>query len=436
MRRKRESFWRKVFPAGIVLLLLAAGGLGGCGADGSQKKASHGTEEKAEKVELGFYIWDHEEVYAGRVVDAFNAIQPDIHVTLHEIKNEIYDEAIKEVVQNGGDADIIGIRGVTKIMDYQQDNLLVELTDYLLKSDLDLTAYGNMVYTYTIDNKYYGLPTRSTYWVLYYNKKLFDQAGLPYPGQMTWEEYARLAKRLTGGGEGKDKVWGGYFTNWVYYFAGIQRQNYLYDDDITDTMESLLWLNRFYNEDRSHVPLEEVIEIGDDYMDVFGEGNIAMMPQGEWVAGKLHTDEEEGRSLVDWDIAPMPIFEKQEKYTTWGQYQFAGITTACEHPEEAYEFLSYLCGEEGAKIYAGSGMISAYTNDEIADIYRRSMNGKNVDVFFRSQRIQEFPPVEEYNDLVEALKEVSERYLLGEISYEEAVQEMETRRKEIYQQSG
>lgn len=434
MRRRWFLLGIRLFPVWCVLVL-TAGLLGGCGAKQHQEEVSYGTEEKMEEIELDYYIWDDEVVYTKRVVDSFNAIRPDIHVNIHEIKNEIYDDSIKEVIRNGEHADVIGIRGITKIMDYQRDGLLIELTDDLLRSDLDLTAYGNMVYSYTIDDKYYGLPTRSTYWVLYYNKSLFDQAGIPYPDQMTWEEYAQLAKRFTGGGEGEDRIWGGYFTNWVYYFAGIQRQNYLNDDDITETMESLLWLNRFFNEDKSHVPLSEVIEIGDHYIDVFEKGKIAMMPQGEWVAGRLHTDEEEGNTSLDWDIAPMPIFEKQEKYTTWGQYQFAGITVGCEHPDEAFEFLTYLCGEEGAKIYAGSGMISAYSNDEIIDIYRRNMKGKNVDVFFKSQRIQEFPPVAEYNELVQALKEVSESYLLGQISYEEAVQGMEKKRQEIYQSS-
>lgn len=326
----------------------------------------------------------------------------------------------------------MGIRGVTKITDYQQEGLLMDISDYMLKSDLDLTAYGNMVYSYSIDDQYYGLPTRNTYWSLYYNKTLFDRAGLQYPGQLTWEEYAQLAKQLTTDGEGEDKIWGGYFINWIYYFAGVQRQNYLYDDDISDTMESLLWLNRFYNEDQSHMPLLDVIEIGDDYMRVFESGMVAMMPQGEWAAGWLHEDEETGITDIDWDIAPMPVFEGMEKNTTWGQYQFAGITSECQHPDEAFQFLSYLCGKESAKIYAATGMVSAYMDEEVMDIYRRTMSGKNVDALFQSQRIQEIPAVPEYNELVTALKEVAEPYLLGEITFEEAVQRMEEKRREIY----
>lgn len=172
-------------------------------------------------------------------------------------------------------------------MDYQEEGLLLEPNDYLARSPLDTTAYGNMFGTYAIDDRYYGLPTRCTCWVLYYNKDLFDEAGIAYPEQMTWDEYASLAKQLTNDKTGEDKVWGGYFA--------------------------------------------------------------------------------------DWDIAPMPVFKGQDLYSTWGQYQFAGIASKSRHPEEAFEFLSWLCGEDGTQIIAGSGNISGYMNDEIQEIYRDSL---------------------------------------------------------------
>lgn len=335
------------------------------------------------------------------------------------------------MLQSSEQVDLLGIRGVNKIVDYQEEGLLIELNAYLARSELDTTAYGNMFGTYTIDDRYYGLPTRSTCWVMYYNKELFDAAGLEYPKQLTWEEYALLAKQLTGELD-SGKIWGGYFADWCYQFAGIQRQNYLYDDDISDTLEGLQLLNRFYNIDKSHVPLSEVVHIADDYIHVFEAGKIAMMPQGEWTAGLLLEDEKNGVDVIDWDVAPMPVFDGQDAYSTWGQYQFAGITTECRYPEEAFEFLSWLCGKEGAQIIAGSGMISGYMDDEIQEIYRDSLHGKNVDVFFKSQRVLESPPRLEYNAVIEAFTEIAEEYLLEQITYEEAEAKIEQLRLDTY----
>lgn len=416
---------RKMIISTLCIWCLIFGTEMGCLA------AADPVDEK--EILLDYYIWDDEEIYTSRVVDSFNDSHPGIRVLLHVIKNNLYDEQIKEVIHSEEKVDLIGIRGVTKIMDYHKQNLLLDLNDFLRKNDLDLTAYGNMAYSYTLDNKYYGLPTRSTYWVLYYNKDLFDKNDLPYPQQMTWEEYAQLTDRLTGVDQEGNKIWGGYFVDWCENFAGIQRQNYLYDDDISQTLESMQWLNRFYNVDKSHMPFQEVLQIGDDYIDVFESGCIALMPQGEWTANKLYEDELSGKTNINWNIAPMPVFDGQEEYTTWGQYQFSGITATCQYPEEAFEFLTYLCGEEGAKIYARSAMISGYMNDEIQEIYKNTLPGKNTEVFFLSQRNQECPAVAEYDVLNDIMKDASRAYLLGEISYEEACSKVEKERATLYE---
>ena len=408
-------------------------------AAGIQKQSAQAAEEETASigtvqnpVVLNYWIWDDEEYYINKIVDAFEMTHPGIEIDLHIMENYLYDDKIKDVVKSGEQVDLLGIRGVTKIVDYEQDGLLLELNDYLAKSPLDTTAYGNMFGTYTIDDRYYGLPTRCTCWVMYYNKEIFDEAGVAYPGQMTWEEYEELAKQLTNDETGDDKIWGGYFADWCYQYAGVQRKNYLYDDDISETLEGLQMLNRFYNIDKSHAPLATVMETSDNYLHFFEDGNVAMMPQGEWVAGLIMEDVRNGRKSADWDIAPMPVFEGQEPYSTWGQYQFAGITSECGHPQEAFEFLSWLCGKDGAQIIAGSGNISGYMDDEIQEIYRDSLQGKNVDVFFKSQRVLENPPRPEYNEMLDAFTDISEKYLLQDITFEEAVAKLEAKRQELY----
>lgn len=415
-------------------LVTAVGLLAVCGMCVNHKVSAEENQSSQQPIVLEYWIWDDEEYYIRKIVDSFEMTHPGTEINLHVMENYKYDAKIKEVIHSDEQVDLLGIRGVNKIVDYQEDGLLIELNAYLARSELDTTAYGNMFGTYMIDDRYYGLPTRSTCWVMYYNKELFDAAGLEFPKQLTWEEYASLAKQLTGEADG-EKIWGGYFADWCYQFAGIQRQNYLYDDDISDTLEGLLLLNRFYNIDQSHVPLGDVMDISDDYIRVFEAGKIAMMPQGEWTAGLLLEDEKNGVDVIDWDVAPMPVFDGQDAYSTWGQYQFAGITTECQNPEEAFEFLSWLCGAEGAQVISGSGMISGYMDDTIQEIYRESLHGKNVDVFFKSQRVLESPPRQEYNELIEAFTEIAEEYLLQEISYEEAKIEIEQLRIDIYARS-
>ena len=283
----KKTWGQYIAAAGAGIFLAAAAGYQKLPvrAAGEETDSSTGTVQNP--VVLNYWIWDDEEYYISKIVDAFEMTHPGIEIELHIMENYIYDDKIKDVVKSEEPVDLLGIRGVTKIVDYQEEGLLLELNDYLARSPLDTTAYGNMFGTYAIDDRYYGLPTRCTCWVLYYNKDLFDEAGIAYPEQMTWDEYASLAKQLTNDKRGEDKVWGGYFA--------------------------------------------------------------------------------------DWDIAPIPVFEGQDPYSTWGQYQFAGIASKSRHPEEAFEFLSWLCGEDSAQIIAGSGNISGYMNDEIQEIYRDSL---------------------------------------------------------------
>ena len=52
----------------------------------------------------------------------------------------------------------------------------------------------------TDDGNFYAVPFRSDFWVLYYNKDLFDAAGVEYPSNdMTMEDYDALARKMTSG---------------------------------------------------------------------------------------------------------------------------------------------------------------------------------------------------------------------------------------------
>lgn len=431
-RIRKQSIRRFCRNMQILAMSLAAAVCPLMSAAAAEEQESEAV--RPEEITLNYWIWDDEKYYMQKVVDAFEMTHPGIQIDLHVLENYIYDEQIGAIIRSEEQVDLIGIRGMTVIMDYQKAGLLLELNDYLAKSPLDTTAYGNMFGSCAMDGRYYGLPTRCTCWVLYYNKELFDEAGIDYPGQMTWEEYAELAKQMTWEREDGRKVWGGYFPNWCYQFAGIQRQKYLYDDDISETLEGLRMLNRFFNVDRSHTPLSQMLEIEDEYIRFFESGSVAMMPQGEWSAGLMLEYQKNGEMSVDWDIAPIPVFEGQKPYSSWGQYQFCGITAECRHPQEAFEFLSWLCGEEGARIIAGSGMISGYTNEEIEEIYRDSLKNKNADVFFRSQRVLENPLRPEYHELLNSFTDIAEAYLLQTISYEDAVAKIEAKRRELYAQ--
>lgn len=384
-----------------------------------------------ENVILEYYTWDEEASYMEPIVNSFNARHSNIKVNLHMLVSDDYDNNIIQIYSEGKNVDIIGIRGFSQMARYQTAGMLSDISHEILNNNIDITAYGNMYNNITIDNKYYGMPNRSTCWVLVYNKSIFDEMGLPYPGQLTWEEYRKLAKQLTHTKDDGTIVWGGYFITWALNFAGIQNANYLHDDDQSSQRKALELLNQLMNIDKSHMSIQEIEEKDEYYLDIFEQGRIAMMPMGEWFVGLIMDDERHGKSTIDWDLAPMPIFEGMIPGTTWGQYQFTGISSTCSHKDAAFEFLKYIGGAEGAKIYAEYGMLSAYNSEESQIIYRNVAGDKNVNVFYDAFRIQEIPMYDKYEEINQLYTSLGREYLKGNRTLDETMNTFEKERRKL-----
>jgi multiple sugar transport system substrate-binding protein len=384
----------------------------------------------SEKVSLDYYIWDDEKSYIEPVISAYSALHKNVQINLHVIANDLYDEDMVPLLASDIKIDLLGVRGISKLVQFYNKDFLLDLTSYIQNNDMDVTAYGSMFNDISIGGRYYGMPTRSTCWILLYNKDIFDEAGIDYPGQMTWDEYRRLAASLTRG-EGRDKIYGGYWVPWCYNFAALQKSSYLIDDDLTYARESLELLNNFYNVDKSHMSYRQYTEEKIDYRKEFEKGNTAMMPQGEWIINMLMEDEKKGITDIRWDIAPMPVLNGQDSDITWGQYQFVGIASDTSYPEETFDFVRFLCGEEGARIYAQNGIIHAYCSDEIKQLYMHAVGKESASIFFEAKKVQEQLAISGYWEVTESFKQYAQEYLLGNITLEEAMSGFEEARNGI-----
>ncbi len=246
MRMKKGLLHFALIPA----LLLC-----GCGqaSSGTEISPSSPAGEDIGQVNLSFYVWEDGEHYVENVVNAFNAMHNDIHVDLFFVDSNDYEGKVEKIISEGN-ADLFGSKGISPLISEIEKGYVLDITGYVNQSaqdgSLDLTAFGNMFNDVTYQDRYYSFPSRTTCWELYYNKDLFDEKGLPYPEQLTWEEYADLALQLTDPDQG---IYGGYWVNWIPNFYALQCDSYLIDDDSTAIRDGLALLNRFYNVDQSHV---------------------------------------------------------------------------------------------------------------------------------------------------------------------------------------
>lgn len=388
-----------------------------------------------EYIELNYYVWADELLYITDAIDIYNATHKNININLIALSNTNYEDALKASLNNSEEqVDLFDTKGMATIIQFAEAGNAYNITDYvesnILDGTMEISAYGTLFNDITYHEQYYALPMRSTCWALYYNKDIFDNAGLPYPIHLTWEEYTSLAKALTHV-EGTSKVWGGYFVDWWPNFLALQHGQYLTDDDQQYSRRSIELLNRFYNIDQSHVSYMDIINSPDPSTDVytrFEAGEIAMVPQGEWMVNILLKD----HTTVDWDIAPMPIDQGMDENTTVGQYQYISISSSCKYPDEAFEFLEFLCGKNGASIYAQNAIVPAYTDEEIISSYQTASNKESTKYFFEAKKYPEQIAVHGYQETITSFSTNADRYFSGQITLDEAMDQFEKERNEIF----
>ena len=137
------------------------------------------------------------------MVDAFNASQKDIEVTVSYMSKSAYFEKLNIGLPAGSAPDIIALN-VPSDIDYSKRGFLLDISDLFESGAIDLSRYPeHTIAAHTIDGVLHGVPRDYDSLAVYYNKAIFDAAGEPYPtGDWTWDEFVEVAKRITRADEG------------------------------------------------------------------------------------------------------------------------------------------------------------------------------------------------------------------------------------------
>ena len=445
---------RKVFAALLAAATLCSGCfLTGCGSDKPTSSGSasapapqgSGTSKPAaEKVTVEYYTWADEDVYMPAIVEAFNAQSETTQVNLTIVPSsasdpDAYENKITALLAGGGDLDLFGTSVVKNFAKRRDVGNLADMTGAIQAAGIDLSRYGEDFQTTLADGKCYGLPYRFSAYALFYNKKIFDAEGVPYPEKMTWDEYAVLAKSLTKTRDDGTKQWGGFLPNWMGEpIMTVQMGSNVLDPDSGAFKEWLSLLNRIYNEDASHMSFEEMNSTSTDWLKIFLNGDVAMLPNGEWTVGNAKQELANNAELAgkcDMGVTYMPQPDGvQEPVTIGGHNTFIFISSQSKKFENAFEFIRFLTGAEGAKLLAEGGMLSSYTDDTIEQEYRELSGLDNTDAFFNTEIRYEMPPTGNGAEVDAIWREEKELCLIGEKSVDEAIASFDQRRTPLLSQ--
>lgn len=350
-KREGELSVKKAFILSIVLLFIfftacsnSADSLNG-EADGSETGAD------TEEIELTFTTWGNEkhiEMYE-KVLEEFHDEHPNITVKIQSIPHADYQQKIS-VLAAGQELPDVGWVAERMVPQFVQNGILRDVS--VLKDDQDFEFDDFIPSTLELwehDGALLGLPFSTPPMIFYYNKTLFEEAGIETPnefvqkGEWTWEKFEEVSRELSKG-EGSDRVYGArLFYEWTNFALMLSHTwahgGDLFNDDMTEfTWDSpqgrntLEMLDRMMFEDRSHVPPQEEIN--------FESGKVGMFPFMYSYIANL-------RDITDfeWDIAPLPK-GPEGRMPLLGQ---AGIVAFedSQHPEEALELLKFLTSKKG-----------------------------------------------------------------------------------------
>jgi multiple sugar transport system permease protein len=237
--------------------------------------------------------------------------------------------------------------------------------------------YPQLVKLFSQNGKLYALPRDiAPIGLIYYNKALFDAAGVPYPDESwSWDyrphperghrDFLTSAQKLTHrAARGSQRTVYGYSGAWpsntmnnLVFSAGgafvddvFHPTKLLYDDPrVLNAMRLTQDLCYKYNVTPSSTDLQAS---GVSTHDLFAQGRIAMYMSGIWEVPRFR---EEIADRFDWDIAPFPKGPTGLRGVATGWSGYA-MTSATRHPREAWNLLKYLAGKPGLSRLAQTGL--------------------------------------------------------------------------------
>ncbi|MEU0117551.1 extracellular solute-binding protein [Streptomyces bobili] len=415
---KLKKKFARIAPLVVATALTATA----CNASGTDSSSSSDG-----KTVVKIALWNYKTTPEFKaLIDGFEAKNPDIDVQPVDILADNYPDKVTTMLAGGDTTDVLTMKNVTDYARYATRGQLLPLTDETTK--LDKASYSGLD-DYDLDGKYYALPYRSDFWVLFYNK---DMAGKADMSKLTWDDYAKLAERFTKG-SGSDKVYGTYHHIWrsvVQAMSSAQTGGDQLGGDYAffkDQYEMALGLQKA----KATLSFSAASSNQVTYDSQLTTGKAAMVPMGSWWAAALLAEKKQGKNDINWGMAPIPQIKSDGKTVTFGSPTAFAVNKKAKNADAAKKFVTWASGPEGAAAVAKIGVTPAYTSGKILDTFF-SVDGMPTDELSRKAMqpttVQlEMPVSDKTSDIDQILKEEHELIMSGEKSVDEGIKEMDDR---------
>ena len=394
---------------------------------------------EAAPVTLKWALWDlNTTVYYQPIVDAYVKDHPNVTIEFVDLGSADFMTVLSTQLSGGADFDILTIKDIPGYANLVKQGHLEALDSYISSQKIDKSLYGGTVEQIAVDGKVYALPFRSDFWVVFYNKDLFDAAGVAYPtNDMTLDEYSALAAQVTTG-TGNDKVYGNHYHTWrsaVQLFGILDGKNTIVDGTY-DFLKP--YYERVLNDQNTGVCQDYATlkTTSTHYSSVFFNNQIAMMNMGSWFIATQIDKVKTGEALsVNWGMVKYPHPDGVAAGTTLGTITSLGVNAKSTKKDAALDFMKFVTGPDGAAAIAATGTIPAIKNDAvIASITALDgfpTDANSAEALKTTKTYLEMPMHDKSADIEVALNEEHDAIMTGSKSIDEAIATMNSRVAEI-----
>ena len=333
-------------------------------APAAEQPAAEQPTAQAEPVTITWAFWGGPEELASAqmVADAFMAEHPQIKI---ETWNQPWDDYFTKIqaLWASGDAKAIpDIAFLWPTPQYAAEGVLENLDTYIKDSGYDLGDYWpGLLESASYQGSVYGFPRDNEVNVLYYNKDLFDAAGVAYPDEnWTWDDLKAAAEKLTvkdgdtvtqyalamEGGIGK-------VSTWINQNGGAIVDDYVNPSkcmlDAPESVEALTFFADLMNSGYA-MRTADLSQAGGDAA-VFASDQAAMIIQN---TSRVTAFNSAGKN---YDVAVVPIPAGGKRWNTAGGAAWV-MSSGSDNKDAAWTFLQWLQSTDGGeKIYTERGEI-------------------------------------------------------------------------------